>query len=74
VERQIQGKGATEPGSAPQLDFAAQEIRKLAADRQAQPCSTVIPASARIRLFKGFEYELLLLGRDADTGIGDLER
>src|ERR1700730_6219610 len=73
-QRQIEREGAASSGGAPQLNFAGEECCQLTANREAQTGSAVFPASARIGLLKRLENTFLLLGRDADSGVGNLER
>ena len=56
------------------MDFAAEEVRQLAADRETQAGAAVFAAGAGVGLHEGLENDLLLLRRDADAGVGDLER
>ena len=50
------------------------EIGQLAADRQSETGAAILAAGAGIGLLEGLEDDLLLLGRDADAGVGHLER
>ena len=59
---------------AAQLDLAAQQEGELAADGEAQAGAAVLAAGAGVGLLERLEDDALLLGRDADAGIGDLER
>ena len=61
------------PGMAAQLDLAAEQVGKLAADRQAEAGAAVLAAGAGIGLLEGLEDDPLLLGRDADAGVRHLE-
>ena len=61
-------------GRAAQLDFAAQQVGQFAADRQAQAGAAVLAAGAGIGLLEGLEDDSLLFRRDADAGVGHLER
>src|SRR5262245_38334660 len=56
------------------MDLAAEQVRQLAADREAEAGSTVLAAGAGIGLLERLEDDLLLLERDADAGIGHFER
>ena len=56
------------------MDFAAQEVRQLAADRKTKPRSTVLAAGARVGLLECLEDDALLLQRNADAGVRHLER
>ena len=55
------------------MDLAAEQVRELAADRETQAGSSVLSAGAGVGLHEGLEDDLLLLGRNADAGVGDLE-
>ena len=59
---------------AAQLDLAAEQARELAADGEAEAGAAVLAAGAGVGLLERLEDDLLLLGRDADAGVGDLER
>jgi hypothetical protein len=67
-------EGAASSGGALKLNFAGEERCQLTANREAQTGPAVFPASAGIGLLKRFENALLLLGRDTDSGVGNLER
>ena len=73
-QRQVEREGAAHVRRAAQMDFAAEQVRQLAADREAQAGAAVFAAGAGVGLLEGLEDDLLLLGRDADAGVGDLER
>ena len=62
------------PGRAAQLDLAAEQAGQLAADRQTEAGAAVLAAGAGVGLLEGLEDDALLLGRDADAGVGHLER
>src|SRR5579864_5879413 len=72
--RQKEGERAPAPWSARNAEFAAEEARDIAADRQAETRSAVSSTGRTVGLLKGFEDELLLFGRNADSGVGDVER
>ena len=55
-------------------DFAAQEPRQFAADRQSQSGAAVLAVGRTVGLLEGLEDDLLLVGRDADTRVGHFER
>ena len=57
------------PGCAGQPDFAAEQARDFAADRQAQARAAVLAAGATVGLLERFEDDLLLLRRNADAGV-----
>ena len=61
-------------GRAVQLDFAAEQLRQLAADREAEAGAAVLAAGAGVGLLERLEDDLLLLQRNADAGVGHLER
>ena len=71
--RHVEGEGAAFAGRAAELNFAAEEAGKFAADGEAKPGASVFAAGAGIGLLEGLEYDALLLGGNTDTGIGDLE-
>ena len=73
-ERQIQRERAAHAGFATQLDFAAEQIRQLAADRETKPGAAIFAAGRRIGLLERLEDDALLLRLDADTGVADFER
>jgi hypothetical protein len=54
---------------AAQADFAAEQVRQLAADGQAQAGAAVFAAGAGVGLLERLEDELLLFRRDADAGV-----
>ena len=70
----VERERAAFPGLAPQLDFAAEQVREFAADREPEPRAPVTAIGAGVRLLKGLEYDALLLRRNADAGVGHLER
>ena len=61
------------PGLLREADLAAEQVRELAADREAEAGAAVLAAGAGVGLLERLEDELLLLGRDADAGVGDHE-
>jgi hypothetical protein len=71
--RQVQGEGAAGAGRAAQREFAAQKARQLAADRKTEAGAAILATGAGVGLLEGFEDDLLLLRRDADPGVGNLE-
>src|SRR5262245_52679707 len=56
------------------MDFAAEQVRQLSADREPQAGAAVFAAGAGVGLHEGLENDLLLVLCDADAGVGDLER
>src|ERR1700740_300798 len=72
-DRQDQRKTAALAGRARQLELAAEQRRDLAADRQAQARAAVHAAGGTVGLLEGVEDDALLVGRDADAGVADLE-
>ncbi len=61
------------PGVLDQPDLAAEQRRELAADREAEAGAAVLAAGAGVGLLERLEDQPLLLRRDADAGVGDLE-
>ena len=72
-DRQVERECAADARRAAQLDFAAEQARQLAADRKPQSGAAIFAAGAGVGLLECLENDLLLLGRNADAGIGDLE-
>ncbi len=72
-ERQIEGEDAAAARRGAQLDLAAEQVGKLAADGETESGAAIFPAGAGIGLLERLEDDLLLLERNADAGIGDLE-
>ena len=73
ARRQVQGEGAARPGRADELDLAAEELRELAADREAQARAAVLAAGRAVGLLERLEDDLLLVRRDADAGVAHRE-
>ena len=73
-ERQVQRERAALARLAAEADLAAEQGRELAADREAEAGAAVLAARAGVGLLERLEDQLLLLGRDADAGVGDHER
>ena len=77
--QQVLAEATTHPPAAAlsvgagKLDLASQQHRQFATDGQSKPSSTVFAGRACIGLLEGFEYQSLLLRRDADTGVLDRE-
>ena len=71
---QIQGERTAATRRAGQSDFAAEQARDLATDRQAQAGAAVLTARATVGLLEGLEDDLLLVAGDADAGIGHGDR
>ena len=61
------------PGSLSSRDLAAEQAGELAADRQAQAGAAVLAAGRAVALRERLEDRLLLVGRDADAGVGDAQ-
>ena len=72
-DRQIEREGAAHARRAAQLDLAAEQVRELAADGEAEAGAAVFAAGAGVGLLERLEDDLLLLRRDADAGVRDLE-
>ena len=73
-DRQVERERAALAGRADQPDLAAEQRRQLAADREAEAGAAVLAAGAGVGLLERLEDQPLLLGRDADAGVGDLDR
>ena len=71
--RQVQRERAAPARGRRQPDFAAEQPRQLAADRQAQAGAAVLAAGRAVRLLERLEDDLLLVGGDADAGVGHRE-
>ena len=71
--RQEQHERAAGARLAGQLDLAAEQLRDLAADRQAEPGPPEPAARRPVRLLERLEDDPVLVGRDADAGVGDAE-
>src|SRR5258706_4190038 len=69
----IQREDASFSNGTGQPDFATEQSRDFAADRQPQARAAIISAGAAIGLLEGLEDDLLFLGRDANAGVGDGE-
>ena len=55
------------------MDLAAEQARQLAADGEAEAGAAILAAGAAVGLLERLEHDLLLVGRDADAGVADLE-
>ena len=73
IERQVEREGAALPMHAGELDLAAEQHRQFAADGESESGAAILAGGSGVRLLKGFEYQSLLLGRDADAGVLDRE-
>jgi hypothetical protein len=69
----VQREGAALARHARQPDFAAQQMRKLAADGKPESRPAITPRRAGVGLLEGFEDDALLLKRYPDTGVADRE-
>src|SRR5215469_5015509 len=72
--RQIERECAAAAGRTAQLNFAAEQVRELAADGEAEARAAVFAAGAGVGLLECFEDDLLFFRWDADTGIRYFER
>src|SRR6185437_6041186 len=70
-ERQVQREGAAAAVDTAQANLTAEQMGELAADGESQPRAAVFSRRASIGLLEGLEDDLLLLRRDADTGVAD---
>ena len=62
------------PTALRQPDLAAEQLGNFAADRQAEAGAAVLAAGRAVGLLERFEDDLVLVRRDADAGVFDLER
>src|SRR5262249_44382631 len=58
-------------GRADDAEFAAEQPRDLAADREAEPRAAVFAAGRPVGLLEGLEDDPLLFERNADAGVAD---
>ena len=72
--RNVQRKGASLPGRASQLNLATQQTRQFAADSEPEARTAILAACSRIGLLERLEDDALLVLRNPDAGIRDLER
>ena len=70
-QRHVERERAALAGRAPQPDFPSQQSRQLTADGQPQPGTPEGAAGRGVGLLERLEDQLVLLGRNADPGIGD---
>ena len=73
AQRQIKLESAAHAGRAAQLDFAAQQVGKFAADGQAQARAAIFAAGAGVGLLEGLEDQFLFFRRNANAGVGHFE-
>ena len=73
-KRQVQPERAPLPERALDLQLAAQELRQLARDAEPEPGPAVASIDGAVHLLERHEDPLLILGRDAETGVRDRER
>ncbi len=71
--RQHQGKGTAGARRTLHLNLAAQQVRQLAGDRQAQARAAITSVGGAIGLAERLEDRRLLLRRDADAGVAHRE-
>jgi hypothetical protein len=69
ADRQVQRKRAATAGHAAQADLATQQVRELAADREAESGAAVLARRARIGLLERLEHDALFIRRDADARV-----
>src|SRR6185436_17503625 len=74
TNRQVQRERAAHTRGAAQLDLTTKQTCQLSTDRQSQTRAAVLAARARVGLLERLEHDALLLRRNADAGIGYLER
>ena len=70
---QIEGEDAALARRALKVNFSAQQVRQLAADRKTKAGAAIFPAGACVGLLKCLEDQLLFFQRNADPGIGHLK-
>ncbi len=73
VVRQVQRKGTSASELALNANFAAEQTRQFAADRQTETGTAVSTRSTAVSLLECFEDQLQLVCRDTDTGIDNRE-
>src|SRR5579871_2516325 len=71
--REIERERTSDTRRAAKMDFATEEVRELAADRETQTRAAIFAAGTGISLLERFEDDLLLFGGNADAGIGNLK-
>src|SRR5207237_1470364 len=69
----VQREGAARVWRALDADLAAQQLRDLAADREAESRAAELAARGSVGLLERLEDQLLLVPGNADAGVGDLE-
>ena len=69
VQRQVKCKRAALSVHASQPDFAAQQRRQFAADREPQTSAAVFTGSAGVRLLERFKNQALLLRSDTEARV-----
>ena len=74
LRRQVQRKRTAALRYAAQVNLAAEQVCEFAADRESEAGAAVFAAGRGVGLLECLEDDLLFLGRNADTGVGDLER
>src|ERR1700733_6577708 len=72
--RQVQSERAACARNAVQLNFAAQQARKLGADGESKPRAAVFAACARVGLLERLENDALFFGQNADARVRNFER
>ena len=71
--RQVEREGAARADLAGQPDLAAEQPGDLPADRQPEAGAAVLPAGRAVGLLERLEDDAVLVGRNADAGVGDPE-
>src|SRR5207248_437618 len=72
-ERQVKREAGASARSAAQMNFAAEQACKLAADREPKAGAAVFAAGAGVCLLESFEDQFLLFQGDTDAAVRHLE-
>jgi hypothetical protein len=72
-QRQIEHEGAALAGRTAQVNFAAEQACKFAADGESETRTAIFSAGAGVCLLERFEDQLLLFQGNANAGVGHFE-